>query len=497
MQLLASSSHLVDEERFDRLLHAMAQLPDEVTLQIAGDGPARARLELLAAAYGIRDRVEFDSGFSQATDAALVYPSAGNFATAPLQPSRADRPAVGFASGDGLRSVRSMAEFLHALAPGAACRLRRGSDSVLSGHRIALLTNRPTHYRVPLWNRLAERLTEAGASLRVFCTAARPNDRPYMSPADPTFDHVWLRSSRAGPVDVPLDLERRLREFRPTIVLSGGFSPATTGRAAAYAARSAVPFGLWNGDIAGKARASSRVRRKHRHWVVRQASFAICYGSVSADYVNLLEPGLPRVVVRNTAPVPIIAPANGDARGVTVLAVARALPAKRLDLVVDAFRSLQDRDCRLLIVGDGPALPALREQARHLHNVDLLGAVSSDRVGEIYAEADVFAFPSQVDVFGLVLVEALGAGLPTATSSFPGAAGDLAVGSHNCLLVEGEDPDAWRASLTRLVDDAALRRRLGEDARRTIEARWTMEHSVDAWVAGMRLGALVSRGSRA
>jgi glycosyltransferase involved in cell wall biosynthesis len=494
--LLASSSRILHEERFDRLVHAMAQLPDEVNLRIAGDGPARGGLELLAKAYGVQDRVEFVSGISAKSDGTVVFPSAANLETAPIRPN-GNRPAVGFASATGVRGVSSMAEFLHAVAPGAPCAVSRGDDSVLAEHRIALLTNRPTHYRVPLWNGLSERLSAAGASLRVLCTAAKSDHRTYMSLGEARFDQIWLKNRKAGGVDVPLDLERRLRDFRPSMVLSPGFSPTTTARAAAWAVRRGVPFGLWSGEIPALPTARSRIRRPHRRWTMKQASFALCYGSVAADYVHLLHPALPGVIARNTTPVPAIRPSGFNGEGVTVLSVARALPGKRLDVLVDTFRSLHDRDCRLVVVGDGPALPALRQQARGLPNVEFLGAIASDSIGEIYASADAFAFPSQWDPFGLVLVEALGAGLPTVTATLPGSAGDLAVDGHNCLAVAEDGSDRWRARLTTLIDDSALRTRLGDEAVRTIGSRWTMDHSVDAWVAGLRLGALVARAGNA
>ncbi len=63
------------------------------------------------------------------------------------------------------------------------------------------------------------------------------------------------------------------------------------------------------------------------------------------------------------------------------------------------------------IVGDGPALPALRTKYPQAH---YLGVLKQPELAEVYAAADVFVFPSKTDTFGLVLLEAMACGLPIA-----------------------------------------------------------------------------------
>jgi glycogen synthase len=67
-----------------------------------------------------------------------------------------------------------------------------------------------------------------------------------------------------------------------------------------------------------------------------------------------------------------------------------------------------------VIVGDGPALVAL---ARKYPQAVFLGARQGEELAEAYAAAAVFVFPSKIDTFGLVLLEALASGLPVA--AFP------------------------------------------------------------------------------
>src|SRR5262249_26950955 len=64
-----------------------------------------------------------------------------------------------------------------------------------------------------------------------------------------------------------------------------------------------------------------------------------------------------------------------------------------------------------LVVGDGPAREELE---RRYPAVRFLGFRKGKELGEVYASADLFVFPSRTDTFGLVIVEALASGLPVA-----------------------------------------------------------------------------------
>ena len=145
------------------------------------------------------------------------------------------------------------------------------------------------------------------------------------------------------------------------------------------------------------------------------------------------------------------------------------------------------------MAGGGPELGALVARARGDQRIRFLGAVESDRVLDCYREADAFLFPSRSDVFGLVLVEALGSGLATITAAAPASTADLAVDERNCLVVDSHDPKVWAEAIRRLAEDAALRRRLAAAGRRTVLGRWTIEHSVEAQIAGFRLALLSAR----
>jgi glycosyltransferase involved in cell wall biosynthesis len=92
--------------------------------------------------------------------------------------------------------------------------------------------------------------------------------------------------------------------------------------------------------------------------------------------------------------------------------------------------------------------------------------VGREELIEIYREADIFLFPTLSEGFGNVLFEAMATALPVITTPV-GAARDYLESDVNGLLVPARDVGALAGSVLRLIDDVALRARLGRQAQAT------------------------------
>jgi glycosyltransferase involved in cell wall biosynthesis len=132
---------------------------------------------------------------------------------------------------------------------------------------------------------------------------------------------------------------------------------------------------------------------------------------------------------------------------------------------IEAFLKL-DLPGTKVVVGDGPACPAL---ARQYPSVRFLGPRSGAALTEVYAGSDVFVFPSRTDTFGLVLLEALACGIPVAAYPVQGPADVVGPDIPGAAQVAALDEDLRQACLKAL----ALRRE-GADAPRAfaLERSW-------------------------
>lgn len=104
------------------------------------------------------------------------------------------------------------------------------------------------------------------------------------------------------------------------------------------------------------------------------------------------------------------------------LCVARLAKEKRIELALDAFAATRVPNAIFAIVGDGPERAALQAYAaaRGLAGrVRFTGALDPALLPDVYASADAFAFPSATETQGLVLAEALAAGLPIVAADVP------------------------------------------------------------------------------
>jgi glycosyltransferase involved in cell wall biosynthesis len=96
------------------------------------------------------------------------------------------------------------------------------------------------------------------------------------------------------------------------------------------------------------------------------------------------------------------------------------------------------------------------------------GPLDHDRVLDCYAAADLFAFASPTETQGLVVIEAMAAGLPVVAVRAGGVA--EAVGDGDTGLLVDPDPLALAAAIRRVLHDASLRQRLAARGRQAARA---------------------------
>jgi glycosyltransferase involved in cell wall biosynthesis len=154
-------------------------------------------------------------------------------------------------------------------------------------------------------------------------------------------------------------------------------------------------------------------------------------------------------------------------QGVTFVCVGRLWLGKGVGFLIDAFaavrRHVGEDAATLLLVGDGVDERRFRRQAADVGPSGILftGFVHSDVLPEIYAASDVFVFPTLGDPYGLVVLEAMAAGLPIISTRAAGEIYDRVEEGVNGFLVDPGSAEQLAARMLVLMQDEAVRRRMG------------------------------------
>jgi glycosyltransferase involved in cell wall biosynthesis len=166
-----------------------------------------------------------------------------------------------------------------------------------------------------------------------------------------------------------------------------------------------------------------------------------------------------------------------DEGSVWLLAVAMMRDDAKLksySLLGEALSQLPSAGWRLLIVGDGPAAPQVRAALAGTGAV-FAGRKSAAELQQYYRAADIFVWPAINEAYGMVLLEAAQAGLPSVAGD-SGGVGDIVSHGETGLLAKSGDAPEFAAALQILLDDAGLRAKMGDAAMQ----RCAREHGLDA-----------------
>ena len=154
-----------------------------------------------------------------------------------------------------------------------------------------------------------------------------------------------------------------------------------------------------------------------------------------------------------------------------VLAAARHYHVKGLDRLVEAFAQVQAEHWELHVAGsEGPATEDLQQlvQKRGLSKrVRFLGSVRD--MERLYAKAGLFVLPSRSEGFPNALIEAMSFGCPSIAFDINAGPADIIDHGVNGLLVADGDVAEFAHSMQWLIDDDALRRSLGSEAKKLKE----------------------------
>lgn len=310
---------------------------------------------------------------------------------------------------------------------------------------------------------LAARLIERGHDVLVLAPSGSvPTERGVKGVGRP------LRIPYAGtvaPICPSFSSSRRvraaLRDFAPDLVhVHEPFTPSTS----MFAALSTeAPVVATFHAYLDRSRLQ-RAARPLAAVVSRRIAVGIAVSHAAAEFVGRIT-DLPVRIVPNGVETGRFRAAAPPRRGTapTIAWVGRLDPQKGFPVFLEAFSLMarQRPDIRAVVAGaggDSSAMSRLDPGVRE--RIELLGAVPNAELPPILHGADVFAAPATgQESFGIVLVEAMAAGVPVVASDIPGYR-EVVRNRESALLVPPGDAVALAAALGEVLDDRALAERL-------------------------------------
>jgi len=161
-----------------------------------------------------------------------------------------------------------------------------------------------------------------------------------------------------------------------------------------------------------------------------------------------------------------------------ILAVAQARPEKRIDQLIKVVHTVSrmrpEARIGFVFVGDGPPVEGWKRQVAALgESAAFVFAGRQNDVRPYYRSADLMVHASELESFGLAIVEAMSCGIPVVASAAAGPKETIVDGSTGALIGL-HDFDAFTSAVLRYVDDPVLTKSHGQNARAHVVAAYNV-----------------------
>jgi len=285
-------------------------------------------------------------------------------------------------------------------------------------------------------------------------------------------------------IHINYGLMARLVRGNFDVVISEGYDLPSYFLALAYAKLFKKKFVLWSGSTLLSRRLKNPITDGLKGAFIKNVDTHISYGSLAKECLMHYGAKESKIVVScNTVDVQLFAQRRAELdnhkeeikrqKGFPqhiVLFSGQLIKRKGVTTLLKAFEKIESEDVGLVLVGDGPERSRYEVLAteRGLKNVYFEGNQNAEKLCEYYTMADIFVLTSLIEVWGLVVNEAMACGLPVLCSSMAGAARDLVREGINGYTFDPYNASELADKLALLLNDEVLRKKMGDQSRQII-----------------------------
>jgi glycosyltransferase involved in cell wall biosynthesis len=372
--------------------------------------------------------------------------------------------------------------------------------------KVLIITNIPNPYRIPLFNELNEQCRQHGMNLKVIFAAETYSRRKFiLNMDDCKFDHSFLGSAQHSFGNSERttfaygNLSEVLEAEKPDRIIVSGFSLATL-KVWWYTRFRNAQFLIWSGSVGMEGKGWPILRKAQRRLLMAYTAAFVVYGERAKKY--LLDSGVKSEKIfkgLNTVDTAYFSQQTRilkekrekEPNKKQLSYVGYLSKRKNVTQLLDCLRLLADKrqDFVLNLIGDGDDKEALVRRVRELgldEFVRFVGFKQKEELPEFYASTDVFLFQTDFDIWGLVLNEAMSAGLPCIVSPNAGAADDLIIDGQTGFVIDYNEKEKVVKKIIELFDDEKLRKKIGDAAAAFIEEKASLKVSAQGFIEAVK-----------
>ena len=313
--------------------------------------------------------------------------------------------------------------------------------------KIAIITNIPSPYRVDLFYYLQTHVTEH--QFHVIYTSGNEDNRAWTVQKEKLLNTHILDAKKIklrNKLDVryihlPTNVGKVLSEIQPEAVIASEYNPAAL-QGLLWTKTHGKKYIHWTDGTLHSERNIGKIQKLMRKIICGNAD--TCIASSTKSKEKLLAWGVPEekiFISLLTVDISQYQDMNREPIPGRILYVGRITRGKGLDLLMDALPHVK-YEFQLHIVGDGDdtLISEIMETAKQkgiANKITFCGFKSGQSLLDEYRHASIFVLPTKDDCFGLVLLEAICAGVPVVSSKYADGAYDIILNGENGYI---EDP---------------------------------------------------------
>jgi glycosyltransferase involved in cell wall biosynthesis len=341
--------------------------------------------------------------------------------------------------------------------------------------KVAIINNMPTPYRTDLYNYLC---CKYKYEFIVIYSSSNEDNRNWSNDININYKHRILKSQTIKInkkndnkyIHIPINIISTLNDLNPDIVIGHEYNP-TVYLAYKWAKRKKKKFISWSDGTLNSEKNINWIQNKIRTMICRNASSFIASStktkeaqiSYGADekkvFISFLTVDINKYLVKKL-----------EYGYFNLLFVGRLIKGKGIDLLFNALKEINTNFC-LSIVGSGPEEDELKKLTYDLNIADKVkfcGYKNQEEIIEQYKKADIFILPTREDCFGLVITEAMCAGLPIICSKYADGAFDLIDEGKNGFIIDPYDATELKEKIEYLLTKPKEIKRMGEYSLRLV-----------------------------